>query len=274
LPGDREELPVSLEIMRDPRVRGVEWKDLLVLSSRQIAAELVLYVPWLALSLVLAALGQYLFALCASFVFFLCGLRVTHNAQHYALGISRRATEWVLFLLSVLMLSSMHSLQQTHLHHHKHCLDEEDVEAASAGMPAWKAVLFGPAFYILIQRRGVALAKVAQKRWIRAEFAAMAAWLLLAFLVLDLAILKYHAFAMLSGQCLTAFFAVWTVHHDCDRSHYIARTLRSPLKSFIVFDMFYHVEHHLFPKVPTCHLAQLSRRLDAAAPELQQKRVW
>ena len=70
------------------------------------------------------------------------------------------------------------------------------------------------------------------------------------------------------------FFAVWTVHHDCDRSHFIARTIRNPLKSFVTYDMFYHVEHHLFPTVPTCKLGELSSRLDAVAPELRNKLVF
>jgi fatty acid desaturase len=38
--------------------------------------------------------------------------------------------------------------------------------------------------------------------------------------------------------------------------------------------MFFHVEHHLFPAVPTCHLPQLARRLDEAAPELTRLRVF
>jgi len=46
------------------------------------------------------------------------------------------------------------------------------------------------------------------------------------------------------------------------------------VKSFIAFDMFYHLEHHLYPKVPTCHLARLSTRLDQAAPELQNMQVF
>ena len=91
--------------------------------------------------------------------------------------------------------------------------------------------------------------------------------------IADFPVLKYHVIAMAIGQCLTAFFAVWTVHHDCDRSHYIARTLRGRILGLITFDMFYHVEHHLFPQVPTCRLPQLAARLDQAAPELQTKRV-
>lgn len=265
---------MALEIMRDTRVRAVEWKDLLELSTWEIIKELLLVTPWLAVSLVLAYQGWYVPALAFSFIFFLCGLRVVHNAYHYAMGIPRWATEWVMFTLSVLMLSAMHALQQTHLDHHKHCLDDEDIEAASARMKGWQAIVFGPMFYYKIQKRGLELGNPRQLRWIYAEFVVMAVWVTLALFVLDVPVLKYHVTAMLVGQCLTAFFAVWTVHHDCDRSHFIARTLRNPIKSFIAFDMFFHLEHHLYPKVPTCHLSRLSRRLDAAAPELQQKQVF
>ena len=45
-------------------------------------------------------------------------------------------------------------------------------------------------------------------------------------------------------------------------------------KAFVTYNMFYHVEHHLFPSVPTCHLPELARRLDGAAPELQRKLVF
>jgi len=265
---------MALEILRDPRIRSVEWKDLLTLSTWDIFKEIVLYVPWLTASLILAHYHWWIPALTCSFIFFLCGLRVVHNAYHYAMGISRPATEWIMFILSVLMLSSMHALQQTHLHHHKHCMDEDDVEAASARMQGWKAILFGPAFYYLIHKKGIELAKPWQRRWIAAELVICFTWAALALTVLNVELLRYHAIAMLVGQCLTAFFAVWTVHHDCDREHYIARTLRNPLKSLMVFDMFYHLEHHLFPKVPTCKLAQLSKRLDEAAPELSSKQVW
>ena len=96
----------------------------------------------------------------------------------------------------------------------------------------------------------------------------------LAFGVLEAQWLRYHVVAMLTGQCFAAFFAVWTVHHDCDRSHYIARTIRNPYKAFVTYNMFYHVEHHLFPSVPTCHLPELAKRLDGAAPELKTKLVF
>ena len=71
------------------------------------------------------------------------------------------------------------------------------------------------------------------------------------------AVLTHHVGLMAIAQTLTGFFAVWTVHHDCDREHHIARTLRNPLKSAIALDMFFHLEHHLFPEVPSYNLKRV-----------------
>src|SRR5215217_595684 len=54
----------------------------------------------------------------------------------------------------------------------------------------------------------------------------------------------------------------------------LARTLHGKVKNRISFEMFFHLEHHLFPKVPTCHLSRLADRLDSAAPELQAHQVF
>jgi fatty acid desaturase len=94
------------------------------------------------------------------------------------------------------------------------------------------------------------------------------------FFVLEIRWLEYHVVAMLLGQCLTGFFAVWTVHHDCDPQGRFARTIRHRAKAFMTYNMFYHVEHHLFPAVPTCRLPVLAQRLDAVAPELAANKVF
>jgi fatty acid desaturase len=259
----------------DPRIRSVEWKDLTRLTRAETAKELALSLPWLALSLYLAGRGLYPLAALASFFYFLTGLRQVHDAHHYNLGLSRAATEWVLFALSVLMLGSMHAVQYNHLQHHRRCLDEEDVEARSARMTWWQALLWGPAFPVLLHRTALRKAGRRARRWIHAELLANAAVIGVVAFALPVRPLRYHLLAMAVGHCLTAFFAVWTVHHDCEpASPHIARTLRNPLKSAVAFDMFFHVEHHLFPKVPTCHLPELARRLDRVAPELNAKRVY
>ena len=78
---------------------------------------------------------------------------------------------------------------------------------------------------------------------------------------------------MAAGQCVTAFFAVWTVHHGCSRTGPLARTVRNRFRAAITFNMFFHLEHHLFPQVPTARLHVLARRLDAAMPEARLL-VW
>src|SRR6266852_5882276 len=131
---------------RDLRIQSVPWRDLTRLSRGEVLKELLLPIPWLVVSLWLARMRLFPLALPVSFMFFLAGLRLTHNAYHYALGISRRACDAIMFLLSALMLGSMHAVQINHLHHHRHCLGEQDVEGASARMPAWKAIVVGPLF--------------------------------------------------------------------------------------------------------------------------------
>jgi fatty acid desaturase len=259
--------------LRDTRVRSVEWKDLTHLSAGEIVKELVLSLPWLFASLWLAHAGWYLLALPASFMFFLVGLRQVHNAYHYALGLSRRGSDWVMFALSALMLGSMHAVQINHLEHHQHCLTEGDVEGASARMPAWKAILVGPLFPMRLHVNAWKKARGANFRWIMAELA-VTSGLLVAAGAFPVPWFRYHILAMVAGQCLTSFFAVWSVHHDCDEPGPFARTLRGLLKNAATYNMFFHVEHHLFPAVPTCHLPQLAQRLDAVAPELTRLRVF
>jgi fatty acid desaturase len=71
-----------------------------------------------------------------------------------------------------------------------------------------------------------------------------------------------------------AFFAVWTVHHHTDESPEYARTQRSKWKNKITFSMFYHLEHHLFPAVPTIKLPELAKRIDTALPDLEKKSTF
>ncbi len=262
------------DIFTDPRLLSITWKDLVSVTWKEAVWELLLPSLWLIASLVVEAYGYTLLALGLSFFFFLTGLRVVHNAFHLALGLSRRATDTVLWIMSFLMLGSMHAVQYNHLRHHKLLLSEDDVEGRSAEMPAWAALLHGPVFPVLLHLTALRQGNRRLRRIVLGELMMSLAWIVWVYCFSHSALLRYHVSAMLVAQCLTAFFAVWTVHHHCDRTHYIARTLRNKIKNAISFNMFLHIEHHLFPRVPTCHLQELSRRIDEAAPELKKKIVF
>jgi fatty acid desaturase len=255
-------------------LRAVPWRDLVPLRRIEIARELVLSAPWLTASLLAAQWRLYPLALAASFLFFLTGLRQVHNAYHQALGLSRSATGAVMFVLSVLMLGSMHAIRINHLRHHRDCLGADDVEAMSARLPAWRALLIGPWFPLRLHATAWRVGTRRERSWIFAELTANAILVALVFEVLRLRVLEYHVIAMAIGQCLTAFFAVWTVHHDTAGAAFPARSIRDPLRARLTYSMFYHVEHHLFPAVPTCRLPILAARLDRAAPELATLRVF
>ena len=252
---------------------SIEWNDLRYLTKRQKIIELLLSLPWLIASIYLYNIDWILAGLICSFFFFLTALRQAHGAQHYSLGFNRRFHDVFMALLSVLMLSSIHALQATHMHHHRHCLDESDIEAGTANMPWWKAIMVGPRFIIELHIEGFRLAKSYKKPWILLELGLIASWIPVGFIFLDSSI-QWHLSAMILGECLTGFFAIWTVHHECDKNGIIARTQRGVWKNLISYEMFYHLEHHLFPAVPTPNLPELSKRLDEVQSNLDELQVF
>jgi fatty acid desaturase len=46
------------------------------------------------------------------------------------------------------------------------------------------------------------------------------------------------------------------------------------VKAAITYNMFYHLEHHAFPAVPTCRLPTLATRLDTHCPQQVRLRVY
>jgi fatty acid desaturase len=244
------------------------------MSRVEVAVEMAISLPWLALSWAATAHLHWAAGLPCAFYFFLCGLRQCHDCFHHNWPVPRWVSDATLAALSILMLGSMHAVRFNHLRHHADCLGPDDIEATSAQMTALRALAFGPRFPILLHRRAWRLAPPRQRHWIGAELALNAGWLAGVFLAWDSPALQVHAGAMALGQCLTAFFAVWTVHHDCAGALASARSLRSRWKSRLACDMFYHVEHHLYPRVPTRRLPELARRLDAALPGLRLPQVY
>jgi fatty acid desaturase len=260
-------------LVSDQRVRSVPWRDLVRLGPAERLGELLLPLPWLLLGLLAARHGLWPLALAGSFYFYLTGLRLVHDTFHRNLGLPAWANDAVLTLLSVLMLGSMHAVRITHLQHHRDTLGASDIEGSAARRSGAGALLWGVLFPIQLHLGAMALASPRQRRWIRFELTLNLGWVAL-LLASGHPLLWYHVGAMVMGQALSGFFAVWTVHHDCDRWQEIARTLRHRLKSAVTFDMFYHLEHHLYPRVPTRRLPALAERLDRELPGLARKLVF
>ena len=254
------------------KLNSIEWHDLVHLNRKEKFIELTISLPWLFISLFFAYYELYYLALPCSFMFFLTALRQSHNAYHYSLGISKKATSCVLLMNSILMLCSTRAVKFNHLRHHKYCLGKEDVEGKSAKMPWWKAVLYGPLFIAEVHYTAMLLAPRKIQKIIIFELIVIVNFIIFSFYY-DIWFLKYHIYAMAIGESLCGFFAVWTVHHDCD-DELFSRTSRRKYLNFLSYGMFYHTEHHLFPTVPTIKLPILANRLDKILPAYKKKLIF
>jgi fatty acid desaturase len=261
-----------MKLLDDQQLKKVPWKDLVKLNRKEVFIENSVGIPWLALSLIFAWQHWYWAALPCSFMFFLTALRVVHNGFHKTLGLSGAVNEATLYVYSILMCVSVHAVKYNHLRHHKYCLEEEDVEGSCARMHWCKALFYGPLFIVKIHKAALQSGKKDVRRKVMLELLMVALYASAAF-YFNVAVLQYHILVMLAGELFSSFFAVWTVHHDCD-DYLFARTQRGWWKNFFTYSMFYHLEHHLFPAVPTGKLQELSKRIEKECPHIKVKEVF
>ncbi len=244
--------------------KNIPWHDLTPLSWLDIIRELTLPLPWLLLSWVLYASALWPLGAIGSFMFFLCALRLNHEAIHSNLALPRRADSLVMHVLSALMLGSNHAESWCHLRHHKFAMGPEDHEGKCGHMTAWEVLRYGPRFPVDINLTAWRRGSARTRKLIRRDWLCCAGFMGLA-IVLAHPFLLLHVAAMICAQCLAAFFAVWVTHQGLSDSAVAARSQRGPLAA-AAYLMFYHREHHLFPKVPVSRLPQLAARLDHDAP--------
>lgn len=247
--------------------RTIVWRDLVPMRTLDGVVECLHPLPWLAASGVLAAYRLYPLALPCSFMFFLTALRLNHEAIHGHLGFSPAGHRFVMHALSAPMLGSNNAVAFNHLQHHRHNGTPADVEGKCGRMSWWRVLAYGPVFPVEMHRDAWARGGPALRRRMLIDGAGNVA-IIGAAVAMTSPVLLYHLAAVAAAQCLTAFFAVWITHHDCEHDGLGARTQRSTLVNLVTYNMFFHLEHHLFPAVPVKRLGHLAARMDRAAPEI------
>lgn len=253
------------EIRRE--IGKVQWRDLVGVRPRDGLVECALPLPWLAASWYCAAQGWWPAALACSFLFFLVALRLNHEAIHHNLGFGARGHHLVMHALSFVMIGSNHSVAWNHLRHHRYLDTPQDLEGKAGRMGFWQVLAYGPKFPVECHLATLRDAGPVWRRRVLIDLALNAAMAAIAFgLAID--VLVYHLGMMAVAQSLTALFAVWITHRPGHGHAAVARTQRNALVNFVSYNMFFHLEHHLFPGVPVRRLPELARRLDAAVPEL------
>ncbi|MBK3394776.1 fatty acid desaturase [Psychrobacter sp. M9-54-1] len=263
-------------------INTVQWQDLRSLTRGQIAYNVILPYPFLLLSWWFASQSWYVLACGASYLFFAAAFRQAHDGYHHSLGTGKRTTTAILLLLSVVLMTSLHSIRATHMEHHRNPLGDSDIEGSLAKMSWWQAMLGGVTYRLDIYRQGLRLSSRRNRHITYLEFGLIASVIVTALVLsvfpiavpaiaMSAQVLMYHILTMMLANASVGIIAVWGVHHDCDET--VARTERNLLVNFLTFNLLYHVEHHLFPAVPSNHLPQLAKRLDAEVPHLTEARV-
>jgi hypothetical protein len=223
---------------------------------------------WLWLSLYLYQSGHWMAGLLLRFIF-LTALRQSHRAQHYTIGIGRGWHNMILFVLSILMMGSMHARCR--------CLTCITIgivwmrmipRAQPRACPGGKRFLLGRSFqFACITWHGDS-ARARRNAGLRANRFGYCV----------------PGWSPYAGAASDSFFghAAGRMHDgvlrrmDCSSSLRQA-TLRSNPAGVVdqlsFLQHVLHTEHHLFLAIPTFHLHRLAARLDAATPQFAAKQV-
>lgn len=199
---------------------------------------------------------------------FTCVIGTTHDFVHGSLGLRRRGRDAVLCLLPLLILQSGHVYRTTHPQHHRVFpgagADDPEGLVADAGLARTFAEgpLFLPRLWLWSWRRVASHPR--QRRFLAAEAAAIPLALAAAVLLLrwSAAPLAWVVLS-LAGGWLLPLVTVWLPHRNHgDTLETSASSLRWPLVPRLLLGLTYHLEHHLYPQVPSHRMHELARRLE------------
>lgn len=249
-----------------PPALGSLGADLLATTAAQRRAALARPFLGVAAYALAAYAGLWWLTPWLVFLTFVAVVTVTHDVVHGTLGLSRRQTDWVLFTAGAVLLESGHAYQSTHLRHHRAFPGPDDPEGDPARQTLLGAVVGGPLFLPRLWCWAYARSRPgsARRRWLAAE----AAWALavpaagVALLPITPAVIVYAALVVVGSWV----YPLLTVH--LPHRHYgptpltQTHTLRGRVIPALFLELTYHLEHHLYPDVPSHNLPELSRRLE------------
>jgi beta-carotene hydroxylase len=200
------------------------------------------------------------------FLIFIAVVTGTHDVVHSAVGLGRRQTEWALFLLGAVLFESGHAYRCSHLQHHHVFPGPDDPEGDPARMTLWGAVRYGPVMLPVLWwwafRRNAS--RPEQRGWLLLEALWPVVFAVLSTLAFrqTLALTLYLVLAV-TGSWVYPLLTVYLPHHGYGPTPLTqTRTLRGWLIPHLFLELTYHLEHHLYPSVPSHQLPALSRRLE------------
>jgi beta-carotene hydroxylase len=241
-------------------------RDLVHTSGRQRA--LAVMRPFIGLAAYMAcwSFGLWWLLPLAVFAIFVAVVTVTHDVVHGSLGLRGRSNEVALFIFGAIVLESGHAYRTTHRQHHRVFPGDDDPEGDPARLTLRSAILYGPLF--LPRLWWWAFRRQKRRRderiWLLLEAAFACGYVATA-----IALLPYCAAPAVYGGLVIIgswTYPLLTVHlphrHYGETPWTQTHTLRGRIVPSLFLELTYHLEHHLYPQVPSHRLPELSRRLD------------
>ena len=208
------------------------------------------------------------------FLIFVAVVTATHDIVHNSIGLSRTQTEWLIFIMGAILLESGHAYRKTHHYHHRKFPDHSDLEGTPAHIGFWRSVLHGPVF---IPRLWMWAFKNSEKGSVERRWLIVEALWPFAFIAISISVLPwtfaplFYAIMAIVGSWVYPALNVYWLHKDFgDEAIHQSRTVRGWFFCELFLGLSYHLEHHLYPQVPSHNLPKLAKRLD---PFLEEQGV-
>ena len=187
----------------------------------------------------------------------------SHDLVHRTLHLSHRWNDLLLSVIEWLSLRSGTAYRLSHLNHHQHLLDPDDIEGETAHGSLWGAIAGG----ILLQPRLWLWAwrhhPLSRSRllWEAVGILALIMIAVIAFPWTPAPLI--YVGLVIGGSWLFPLITVY-IPHDATSQEPLKQTrlFRGRFVRWIAFDHLYHLEHHLYPAVPHHHWKHLADRLE------------
>jgi fatty acid desaturase len=231
---------------------------------------------WTGLFFVLAHHRWWVPAVAVFAPLFLSQVVALNDVMHGSIGLGTTATELAAASLGALVLESGHAIRITHLAHHQQGGGRDDPESYVDLLPLQRLILELPLYRCRIWAYGWHHGTRRERAWVASETFAIA--LVARWCVSGQAPASVTAFVVLSVLAGWAFPIVSAMgpHADWGRdnsSH--AYRVRGRWLPRLMLNLPLHLEHHLFPDVPSHRLPELAEALDPfLAAAVKEVRVW
>jgi fatty acid desaturase len=217
-----------------------------------------------------------------------------HEALHGNLFQSTRLNRWAMFAFGVPAFFSGTAYKMAHLNHHRQTRTEQDQDEISNlyKTPAQYRAIFYALFFVatfiylfvVLPRAAIQMSTYRQRCAIALEYAAL---VMIYSGVIIWGVSTGHTDWLLWYWILPMLVAMFLSNirglseHLCTSTDHVlgkTRTIRSNrLVSFLMLNLNYHLEHHLFPGVPWYNLRKVHRELQpvyiAARPFVERSYI-